>query len=209
MHYYNDHKSFSEYSRQLIKEAATAILKAEPNIILSGSSDELLEQFSRNYTLEKTLIYSDKKDIKPIRRIETIPSHKREVYQDEGDLQFECEYIQVRIPISSSRNLESYRDLQPSSYTLNWHPENLEIQDDFVKFEVLVKGYNFKASDQQVERDFQQQVQQTVQWISNLNQDIDKHNAELKHTVLEAINARKKNLEDSDLKMNALLQKLN
>jgi len=209
MNYSRQHVPLDNYYRQAVKEAEAKILRADASKIIDSKADALAEEFSKSFLLRKVEIYPEKLEKKFIRRVQTIPSHQREsFYRGEGDLDFEFEYIQVKIPVNSSADLNEYRSFLLSSYSMSWSPDELEITGDCVAFEIMVKGYCFTTDEDRLKQTFESEKNHVIQWVNSLNSDIENLNASHKRALITFIESRQAALKEGDVRASSLLDSL-
>ena len=128
-----------------------------------------------------------------------IPAHERDwPYQQEGDLQMECEKIIVRVPIRPNRDIDQILKLRTNTIYLSSGPI-FSITKNNIVFEVQIKGYRLSLDNKQVGDIIISSRSEILSSLNSKNQEIKNENEKLKRNLTQFINDRKEKL-DSDQK---------
>ncbi|MFA4891254.1 MAG: hypothetical protein WC604_02800 [Candidatus Gracilibacteria bacterium] len=205
-----DRAQFSDYYRNAFEEIGGKILRESDATIIGTKLEELAEYYCQDYLLDPIELDIE---IEPNweyeKYVERIPAHQREsIYQQTGDLDFECERINIEVPIVPNRDISKISQLQASTRSLSYSEDGFLFQGNKITFSVKIKGYGFSHSEDQIARDVEQGTQRIKELIQWKRADILAGNEKLKNEVLQLLNQRKQKIEQDDSKIDSLTQKI-
>jgi hypothetical protein len=179
--------------------------------ILGSPVEDLVEYYFDDYNntpVEIDITKTHTIDIKKETRI--IPARQREwAFQNEGDLRYEYEFVNVRIPILPHRKLDTIMSFQPSRIESGFFGEGINWTADAIVFDVVMKGYGVNKQEDGIKSE----VEQSIQWVLNklhyIAEDLQTANGQLKDHIRQNINNRKRKLEDDQARYSSLFKKIN
>src|SRR3989344_971758 len=105
--------SISDYYRHIENQFNSQILSHSSPGLNAKTPEELIEAYLKDNGLNAIELDPDSKESAvPQKYIKRIPAHQRDrSYQNEGDLDYECERILVTMPIKENRSMAALRKL--------------------------------------------------------------------------------------------------
>ncbi len=208
---FRNRASISDYYRQSFEKIKSDILRENDTTIIGTNTDELSEYYFEKYAL-KPIIIDDTQEITwdPKKYVKTIYAHEREeFYQSQGDLDFECEKIDVEIPIIPNENINTIAELQSSTYSLSYSEKEFSFYTNKITFSLETKGYGFSLSEEQIPQNLESKINRVKELISWKNKDIENENKTLKQNITNFINDRVNKLKQDKEKISLLTKKIN
>jgi len=208
---FNNRASISDYYRQSFEKVKSDILKETEATIIGTKIEELIDYYFEKYCLQPILI-DEAQEITwdPKKYIKTIYAHEREeFYQSGGDLDFECEKIDVEIPIIENKNISTIAELQSSTFSISYSEREFSFFPDKIMFPLETKGYGFALNEDQIPQKIESQIDKIKELISWKNQDINGENSQLKNDISGFISNRINKLNQDKEKISLLTKKIN
>ncbi len=201
---------FSDYYRNTLEEIRSKILRESDATIIGTDLSELAEYYCQDYLIDPIELDQEKEPSWEYEKyVERIPAHQREsIYQQDGDLDFECERINVEVPILPNRDIGKISQLQSSTRSLSYSEDRFLFQQDTISASITIKGYGFSLSEDQIARDVEQEIQRIKDLVKWKRADIVSGNEKLKNEVLQLLTQRKQKIEQDGSKIDSLTQKI-
>lgn len=209
---YRNKASISGYYQAFLKSLEEMVMKSSDEYILNTETSrivsDLIERSGHNL-LPIEFDSSRKETMRHQKEMRTVPAHMREEsYRYEGDKPFEYETIFVTIPVVPNQTIGKIKDLETSTHSWSWTPDNFEWSNDSVVVSVDVKGYGFKYEDQQVINEVNNLKKQVQDWISWANSDIHQGSLMIEKELPIFIANRKKKLSEDGDRLSSLAEKM-
>lgn len=201
----------SDHYRNILSELEKTVQRCDSKFILEKSTDEIVDYFlNSDYILQPIEFDTDKKEtMKHIKEMRRIPANSRSgSFRGDGDQMFECESINVTLPIIPNKTISIIKGLHPSTFTLSWSTKDIGCNSDYISFSIDVKGYGFKSDDNKIVNDIASWKKRIQEWVGWVNSDIEKGIATLKKDIIPFINNRKQKLTEDGSRMGSLSEKL-
>lgn len=208
---FRNRASISDYYKITLKEVKSEILRESDATIIGTNIEELTQYYFDKYCLEP-ILFDETQEITwdPKKHIETIPAHEREwVYQSQGDLDFECEKIDVEIPIIQNERIRDIAELESSNFSISYSEEDFSFTPNKITFSLKTKGYGFSLNEDQIPQNIDSQINRVKELISWKNKDIENENSKLKSNIFSFISNRVKELNQNKEKLSSLTKKIN
>lgn len=208
---FSNRASISDYYRQSFEKIKNDILRESDATIIGTNIEELTDYYFEKYYLQLILI-DETQEITwdPKKYIKTIYAHEREeFYQSQGNLDFECEKIDVEIPIVSNENIRDIAELQSSTFSISYSEKEFSFFVDKITFSLETKGYGFSLSEEQIPQNLESQIKRIKELISWKNKDIESENTKLKNNISSFILDRANKLNQDKEKLSSLTKKIN
>ena len=203
--------TISDYYRQSFEKVKSDILRENDSTVIGTNVSELSEYYFEKYALQPIVI-DDKQEITwdPKKYVKTIYAHEREeFYQSDGDIDFECEKIDVEIPIIPNENINIIAELQSSTYSSSYSEKEFSFYVDKITFSLKTKGYRFSLGEDQIPQNLESEINKVKELISWKNKDIENENQILKQNIINFLNDRVNKLKQSKEKISSLTKKIN
>lgn len=203
--------SISDYYRQSLEKIKSDILRESEATIIGTKTEELADYHFDKYCFQPIII-DDSQEITwdPTKYIKTIHAHERErFYQSEGDLDFECEKIDVEIPIIQNERIRDIAELQSSTFSISYSEKDFSFTQNKITFSLETKGYGFSLNEDQIPQNIESQINRVKELISWKNKDIENENSKLKSNILSFISDRANKLNQDKEKLSSLTKKIN
>lgn len=194
-------KSISDYYREIINNVRSEILRENDSILIWTNTDELSEYYFDKFKLSTINIIESEINYELIKYLKTIPSHERErTYQYEWDLKdFECEKVNIEIPVEYNENIHLISELQSSTFSFSFWSKEYNFSKDKIFFSVETKWYRVNYEPNQINEILKSKISNLTQLITRKNNDINSENLKLnesiKNLILNRINTIKQNEE--------------
>lgn len=205
--------SIGDYYRHVGKELEGLILREDNEKILATPADVLAQEYADMHGLPQIELEIDKQRISPEKYIKRIAAHQRESFhRNDGDMDFECERVIAVFPIKENQKIDYISKLNTSRINLSWSPsDDLEFSPSHIKFIVEIKGYGFNHSEDEnkVMNMVKQQKDRMLEWVKNVNDDIEQGNKSLIAQLASSIANRKQKIAKDDGRLTSLGDKLN
>ncbi len=208
---FRNRASISDYYRQAFEKIKGDILKKSDATIIGTNIEELTDYYYDKYCLQPILI-DDTQEITwdPKKYIKTIHAHEREeFYQSQGNLEFECEKIDVEIPIIKNENIRDIAELQSSTFSTSYSEKEFSFSENKITFSLETKGYGFSMNEDQIPQNLDSQIERIKELISPKNKDIESENIKLKKNIYSFISDRINKLNQDNEKLSSLTKKIN
>jgi len=203
--------TISDFYRQKWEKIKGEILKEPDSFVLGTSTDELVDYYFANNSLSPIEIDADRSEsFEHRKQMRLVKAHERDgFYQRQGDIEFEFESLVIRIPVIPNDNIQLFRDLGTSTFSVSWSPDGLSLGTSEIAFQIDIKGYGFKHEEDKIQQDVQFQKSRIEEWIRWIRADVDKENRQLKDNLRTFIDSRKAKLSEDKDKVASLAQKIN
>jgi len=203
--------SISDYYRQSLEKIKSDILRENEATIIGTKTEELADYYFDKYYFQ-LIIIDDSKEITwdPKKYIKIIYAHEREsFYQFEKNLDFECEKIDVEIPIIENEKIRDIVELQSSTFSSSYSKKDFFFSKNKITFSLETKGYGFSLSEEQIPQNLESQINRVKELISWKNKDIENENNKLKSNIFSFISDRANKLNQDKEKLSSLKKKIN
>ncbi len=208
---FRNRPSISDYYRQSFEKIKNDILRENEATIIGTKTEELTEYYFDKYCFQPIII-DDSQEITldPKKYIKTIYAHEREsFYQSEGDLDFECEKIDVEIPIIQNKKIRDIAELLSSTFSIGHSEKAFSFTPNKITFSLETEGYGFSLNEEQIPQNLESQINRVKELISLKNKDIENENSKLKSNILSFISDRVNKLNQDNKKWSSLTKKIN
>lgn len=205
--------SISDYYRHIENELRSLVLREKDEKISNNQTTSLIEEYLESLSLPKIVLQPENQKIIPEKYIKRISANERdEMYRNEGSLDFECEQVVVILPIKENNKISDIKRLATSRFSLSWSPEReLEVTSNQIKFKIQIKGYGFNISEDEskVLNTVKSKKDLVLEWVNNVNKDIEEENQRLTSFLNALIEERKQKINKDKDKFSSLSDKLN
>ena len=186
---FRNQRSISNYYQESFRNIQSEIIKESDETIIGTNPEELAEYYFQKHHLKPIVIDETiGNTINPQKYVKTIYEHQRDsFYQSSGDLEFECEKIDLEIPLIMNENIHTISELQSSTYSVSFSAKEFSFYPNKIKFTLDTKGYNFALNEQQIKQQIESQIDKIKNLISWKNNDIEKENSKFKSDILDFI----------------------
>lgn len=134
-------KSISDYYRDIFEKIRSEILRETDSTIIGTDPTHLAEYYFQRYALSFIQIDESQEitwDL--VKYIKTIKAHERDhFYQSQGDFDFDCERIDVEIPIIENENIRIISELQSSSFSISYSEKDFNFSPEKIRFSIETK----------------------------------------------------------------------
>jgi len=203
--------SISDYYRDALDKARSAILRDSEEQIIGSDTEELAAYYFQQYALDP-IEFDDtrEKTWEHQTYVKTISASQREeFYRSDGDLDFPCEKVRVEIPIKTNKDVRNLSNFESSTRSLSYSDDQFGWHDDTIEFTIETKGYGFSYDEDRIANEVESGVDRvisTVQWKDN---DINIGNGDLLNGIMGLIENRKQEIQKNKDKVQSLTQKIN
>jgi len=186
-------------------------LRESDATIIGTNIDDLTNYYFEKNCLQPILI-DETQEITwdPKKYIKTIYASEREsFYQHQGNLDFECEKIDIEIPIIRNENIRTIAELQSSTYSISYSEKEFSFFIDKITFSLETKGYGFALNEDQIPQNLESEIRKIKDLISWKNKDIESENLKFKNNISSFILDRVNKLNQDKEKLSSLTKKIN
>ena len=192
-------KTFEQYYSELFDSIKLKIASESDNFIITQPTEDLIKYYTSNCINPVEFDFDREESLDHQKYIKTIYANQREWgYQNEGDLQMECEKVVVKIPILPNKDINQIISLRTNSISISVTPD-FKVSNNHILIEVEIKGYGFNLSNEEIST----RILSTKDFIRNhfhsKNSAINSENEKLISRLTQFIEDRKQKL-DADKK---------
>lgn len=203
----------SDIYRANWEKLQTRIMSEPDSYLIGSSTDELVGYYVSENSFDPIEMDPDREMTVDYRKqIRRVSARQRDsFYQFQGDLDFEYETVVIQIPIIRNNNIHDLAKLRTSTMSLSWNPEDFGLSPDLITLSIDIKGYGFNHSDneEQIAKMIESERGKIDQWISWVDQDVTKENAQLERQIRDFIEQRKAKIESDKTKIESLVKRIN
>jgi hypothetical protein len=189
---FNDDDTFSTFSN-LMKKITNEIKSLDNDYVLNASNTELEEYYLSKVTIEPIELYIEDYHIEEKIQIQKDVSHdfSRAIFPGERAF-VPGTKLRIAIPFNGNEGLWRIR---PSTYSISGYPE-IEIKNDriIIEIEYADDSVNIENIKAQINRE----ISSISNAISNLNLDVNSHNASIKGNIISSLRYKRKLAEEGD-----------
>lgn len=204
-------KSISDYYRELSEKVRSEILRESDTQILGSDLEELSKYYLEKCQLSPILI-DETKDANWEHEsyVRRIAAHEREeFYQNEGNIDWQCERVKVEIPIKINNNIEIISQLNSSTFSVSFSAREFNWSPEKITFSIETKGYGFTYDEDKIVQEINskiEKIKKLIEWKSN---NIESENQNLFEQIKRIIETRKQEIQKNKEKIQSLTQKIN
>lgn len=201
--------SISDLYRKKTDDMQGEIRRESEATIIGTNPEELAEYYCDKYCLPEIQIVKGP-ELEIVQDVVDIPANQRdEWYTDEGPLRnFPIKRGVIRTWIDDFPNFRNFWPLLTSTFTVSYSLDNYIIDQNCIGVGFDIKAYNLELNDEQVVQRVTSEVERINQQIEWKNNDIKKHNAELRQAALNEINARKEQIIKNESLLESVSKKI-
>lgn len=204
-------KSISDYYRELSEKVRGEILRESDAQILGSDVEELSKYYFEKYQLFPIVI-DEAKDTnwEYENYVKKISAHERdEFYESRGDIDWQCERINVEIPIKINNNINLISELSSSAFSSGFSGREFSWSPEKITSSIETKGYGFSYDENKIVQEINSVIGKVKQLIEWKNNNIESENNNLFEQIKNLIEARKQEIQKNKEKIKSLTQKIN
>lgn len=202
--------SISDYYCKITEDVRGEILRESEEQIISSDIDSLaLYYFDKNSI--STVEVDEERDatLSQENYVKNIPARQREdIYQQKGDVDWECERVRVEIPIKPNDHIDLISSLYTNTFSLSYNPNEFNWNRDSVSFTIETKGYGFNYDVDKIAQEVNNGIARAKESIKWKTDDISKENDKLLGQIKTFIQERRNNIKTSKQKFSSLTSKI-
>jgi len=202
--------TISDYYNNIFEKIKEKILSEKDEFIIGTTTEELLEYYFPDNHLQKIEIDNKRTEkIEYKKSMKIISSQEREEpWRGSGDIKYEYKSLLLTIPIIQNHDLNTINKLETLPVVYGGPPLNIQLHDDFILFEIDIKGYNFEITEDEIVSKIKYKKEQITKWIKRKNDNINSESEKLKEKIKNLIDNRKEELYKDQIKLDSLLKKI-
>lgn len=191
-------------------EVRSEILRETEEQIIGSDLDNLALYYFDKYSLSPVEIDEEREaNWSQNTYVKNIPAREREdIYQQMGDVDWECESVRVEIPIKPNDHIDLISSLRTNTFSLSYNPSEFNWNRDSVSFTIETKGYGFNYDEDKIAQEVNNGIDRVKESIKWKTDDISKENDKLLGQIKTFIQERKNNIETSKQKISSLTSRI-
>lgn len=199
----NEYQAISD---RLIKQ----INKETDKQIMGSSTVDLIDYYYHNNCLTAIELDSERDEfLEYVTQWEVVHAEDREgPFRIDGDLEIECTYLLIHIPIISPPDMYRILDFTSEGLFAPQQGYRIQWQTNTAIITIKIKGYRINFSEEEIVQNVKNIKQQFLTQTSHFQAILDEANEKLKRDIDGWILQRKKIIEENHARRESLLKKI-